>query len=166
MATTLCRIVLTVVTCTVNPATPVPSPAEAAAILVASLGPSRVPPPPFPRGFVDVLPYDRNWPFTGTFAPTWLPTDRRLDGTSLFDPPALYGLPFGVFGYGAGVGYGGGSAFIGGPAHPGVGRPGPVRPIERAPVTAPRVPGPAPSPAVGAPLAAPGGSVRRTVGKD
>src|SRR5207237_513753 len=40
----------------------------------------------------------------GSFAPTWIPTTQRLDGSSVFDPPPVYGWPayarYGGFGYG------------------------------------------------------------------
>jgi len=105
--TTLCHIVLTVVTCTIDPATPKPTPAEAVAIFAASAGPWRVG-ASAPDGWqwdsdAPLVEYDPGWPFRGTFAPTWAPTTRRLDGTSLFDPPMVYGAPpFPHHGYGAG----------------------------------------------------------------
>ena len=116
--TTLCRIVLTVVTCTADPATPKPTPAEAVAILngggrrfyVAEAV------PPWERYGGDdrySVPYDRDWPFTGTFAPAWMPTGQRLDGTSLLDPPAVYGAPpFGYYGNVIVPGYSYGSPFV------------------------------------------------------
>jgi hypothetical protein len=162
MTTTLCRIVLTVVSCTVDPSAPAPTPKEAVAIITASLGPSRVPAatPAIEPDPVVIVPFDRDWPFTGSFAPTWVPTDRWLDGTPRVDPlaygygtPWLFGTPFG-------------SGLYGGPAHRG-GRPGARvdRPLERTPVT-PRMAVRVPSQGVRAPLAAPGGSVRMNVGKD
>jgi hypothetical protein len=105
--TTICHIVLTIVSCVVNPATPAPTPAAAIAILTASLGPSRVPDLPFARGGVEVLAYDPSWPFTGSFAPTWVQTDRRLEPWLVAPPPYYYGLP--MFG-GAGPGRRAGSA--------------------------------------------------------
>lgn len=98
--TTFCRIVLTVVSCTIDPATPAPTPADAVAIFRASS-------PPFqPMSAIEPLPwyvdapiaYDRDWPLAGSFVPTpradptWAPTMRRLDGTSLWDPIAVYGF--------------------------------------------------------------------------
>ena len=124
--TTLCRIVLTVVSCTVDPTTPKPKPAEAVAIVVASLGPSRVPVPetPFvpawmltaPAGpTVVVVPSSSTAGPFGEFAP--FPTTRRLDGMSLEAWPATYGLPFGVYGYSGGYGYGYGGGLIYRPRH-------------------------------------------------
>jgi hypothetical protein len=109
--TTLCHIVLTVVTCTIDPATPKPTPAEAVAIFAASAGPWRVG-ASAPDGWqwdsdAPLVEYDPGWPFKGAFAPTWAPTTRRLDGTSLFDPPMIYGAPpFSHHGYGYGYGAG------------------------------------------------------------
>ena len=112
--TTLCRIVLTVVTCTIDPATPKPTPAEAVAIFAASAGPWRVG-ASAPDGWqwdgdARLVEYDPGWPFRGAFAPTWAPTTRRLDGTSLLDPPMVYGAPF--FAH-HGYGYGNGSGRVG-----------------------------------------------------
>jgi len=98
--TTFCRIVLTVVTCTADPATPRPTPTEAVAIFSASSPPfhvmTEIEPLPW---YVDApIASDRDWPFAGSFAPTpradptWAPTLRRLDGTSLWDPPTVYGF--------------------------------------------------------------------------
>lgn len=169
MPSTLCRIVLTVVSCVVDPSMPAPTPKEAIAILTASLGPGHLPmpPPPFEPGWwldapLNLPPYDRNWPFTGSFAPTWYPTDRRLDGTSLFDPPIIYGDSPWLFGgplFGAGL-YGG-SVLRGGRPDARV-----ARPPERTAAAPPRAPSSSPAPPVRAPLAAPSGFVRRTVGKD
>lgn len=170
MTSTLCRIVLTVVSCTVDPSTPAPTPAAAVAIITASLGPSRVPAPTpsfEPAGWVNapvVQTYDRDWPFTGSFAPTWVPTDRWLDGTPRVDP-LLYG------GYGTPWLFGGtpfGSGLYGGSVRGGGGRPGAgvMRPIERTPAASPRVPSGSLSPGVRPALAAPSGSVRTKVGRD
>ena len=145
---TVCHIVLTVVTCTVDPTTPKPSPAEAAAIFVASLGPTNVPEAVRVRDPLDRAPdlaYDRSRPFTGSFAPTWVPTDRRLDGSSLFDPSMIYGWPA-YARYGGYGGYGftsGRSGRVGG-----VGESS-GRAMERA----------ARSPAVTSPVASPARSV-------
>jgi hypothetical protein len=116
--TTLCRIVLTVVTCTADPAAPKPTPAEAVAILNGGGRQFYVAEavPPWEGnggGGRYPMPYDGDWPFTGTFAPTWMPTGQRLDGTSLLDPPAFYGAP--PFGYSGNVivpGYSYGSPFV------------------------------------------------------
>jgi hypothetical protein len=97
--TTFCRIVLTVVSCTIDPATPAPTPADAVAIFRASSPPFQVMPEiePSPWYVEAPLAYDRDWPFTGSFAltpratPTWAPT-LLLDGTSLWDPPLVYGF--------------------------------------------------------------------------
>jgi len=80
---TTCTIVLTLVSCAVDPATPRPSPAEAARVLTASV------PPAAPAWRLDALDagwgavpppsYDRTWPFSGTFAPTWTPRPRPAD---------------------------------------------------------------------------------------
>jgi hypothetical protein len=166
MPSTLCRIVLTVVTCVVDPSTPPATPQDAVAILTASLGPgyAPVPVPPFEPGWwvdapLNIPPTDRDWPFTGSFAPTWFPTDRWLDGTPRVDP-LLYGNPWLFGGTPFGPGLFGGTV-------PG-GRSGARanRPNERAPAASPRVPDRAPRPAARAPLAAPGGSVRTQVGRD
>jgi hypothetical protein len=166
MPATLCRIVLTVVSCTVDPSTPAPSPAAAIAIITASLGPSRVPPPapPLAPAWFDVTrpqTYDRDWPFTGSFAPTWLPTDRRLDGTSLFDPFVNYGNSAWLFG-GPGVGPG----LFGGATRRGGSRPGArePRPIAHPPVV--QTPGPAPGPPVHLSIGQSAGSVRTKVGRE
>jgi hypothetical protein len=160
--------VLTVVSCTVDPSTPAPTPAAAVAILTTSLGPSRVPAPTpsfEPAWWVNppvAQTYDRDWPFTGSFAPTWVPTDRWLDGTPRVDPLAYGGY--------------GGSPWLFGPTGGrlgfgelprGRGRPdGRVnRPAERTPLTPTRVQA-APAPSDRAPLAAPSGSVRPRVRKD
>jgi len=98
--TTFCRIVLTVVSCTIDPATPAPTPADAVAIFRASSPPFSAMPAiePSPWYIGAPITYDRDWPFTGSFAPTpradptWAPTMRRLDGTSLLDPPTVYGF--------------------------------------------------------------------------
>jgi hypothetical protein len=97
--TTFCRIVLTVVSCTIDPATPAPTPADAVAIFRASSPPFQVMPAIEPSQWYvgPSIAYDRDWPFTGSFVtpradPTWAPTSRRLDGTSLWDPPMVYGL--------------------------------------------------------------------------
>src|SRR4051794_35805527 len=97
---TFCRIVATVVSCMIDPGTPAPTPAIAVAIFRAAS-------PAFQAGTeIEPLPsyadapitYDHNWPFTGSFAPTpradptWAPTAQRLDGTSLWDPPFVYGF--------------------------------------------------------------------------
>jgi len=130
--TTICRIVLTVVTCTTNPDVPKPSPAEAVAILNAGGRQFFVPDstPPWERfGGDDNYPrtYDRDEMIAGGFATTFassVVTDtRRLDGTSIYDPPAVYGaLPF--HGYGAHGLYGGNDAIVPGhyygPPTPGV----------------------------------------------
>lgn len=93
--TTLCRIVLTVVTCTVDPAMPTLTPTEAVAILAAGGRQFYVAEmvPPWERygGDDQYTRDDREWPMTGSFAPTLAPEARRLDGTSLFDPPTIYG---------------------------------------------------------------------------
>jgi hypothetical protein len=97
--TTMCRIVLTVVTCTLDPETPKPTPAEAVEILRAGGTRFFIADPPLPvwlgYGSYDDprSADDRDWPFTGALAPTWAPETRRLDGTSLFDPPIVYGMP-------------------------------------------------------------------------
>ena len=103
--TTFCRIVLTVVSCTVDQPAPRPSPAEAAAVLTASVPPAaptwrldsltdgfRVP-GEMGGTFIPPPQYDPHWPFSGTFAPTWSPTLTRLDGSSVFAPPNVYGAP-------------------------------------------------------------------------
>jgi len=127
--TTICRIVLTVVTCTTNPDVPKPSPAEAVAILSAGGRQFFVPEPtpPWERyGGDDNDPrtYGRDEMIAGGFATTFASSaasdSRRLDGTSIYDPPAVYGaLPF--HGYGA---YGGNNAIVPGyyygPRHRGV----------------------------------------------
>ena len=105
--TTICRIVLTVVTCTTNPDLPKPSPAEAVAILSAGGRQFFVPEstPPWERyGGDDNDPraWDRD-EMAGGFAPAFASSvasrSRRLDGTSIDDPPVVYGaLPF--HGYG------------------------------------------------------------------
>jgi hypothetical protein len=166
MPSTLCRIVLTVVSCVVDPSTPAPTPKDAVAILTASLGPGYVPTPlpPFEPGWwvdapLNLPPSDRDWPFTGSFAPTWFPTDRWLDGTPRVDP-LLYGNPwFGGTPYGSGL-YGGGLVPFGRPG----GRAN--RPSDRTPPAVPRVVDRSPRPPVRAPLAAPSASVRTKVGKN
>ena len=90
--TTLCRIVLAVVTCTADPETPKPSPAEAVEILRASG--TRFFIPDAPKPWEAYYPYDAS-PFNTSFPPTWSQTERRLDGTSIYDPPIVYGaVPF------------------------------------------------------------------------
>ena len=42
--------------------------------------------------------YDPTWPFRTTTPPTFSPYRTRLDGSSVFDPPTVYGLP--TYGYG------------------------------------------------------------------
>jgi len=118
--TTICRIVLTVVTCTTNPDVPKPSPAEAVAILNAGGRQFFVPEstPPWERyGGDDNYPrtYDRDEMIAGGFATTFASSaasdTRRLDGTSIYDPPAVYGaLPF--YGYGTHGLYGGHNAIV------------------------------------------------------
>jgi hypothetical protein len=120
--TTICRIVLTVVTCTTNPDLPKPSPAEAVAILSAGGRQFFVPEsiPPWERyGGDDNYPrtYDRDEMiavgFATTFASNAASGPRRLDGTSIDDPPAVYGaLPF--HGYGTHGLYGGNNAIVSG----------------------------------------------------
>ena len=91
--TTLCRIVLAVVTCTADPETPKPSPAEAVEILRASG--TRFFIPDAPKPWEAYNPYDDESPFNTSFTPTWPQTERRLDGTSIYDPPIVYGaVPF------------------------------------------------------------------------
>ncbi len=130
--TTICRIVLTVVTCTTNPDVPKPSPAEAVAILNAGGRQFFVPDstPAWERfGGDDNYPrtYDRDEMIAGGFATTFASSaasdTRRLDGTSIDDPPAVYGaLPF--HGYGAHGRYGSNNAIVPGyyygPPHRGV----------------------------------------------
>ena len=130
--TTICRIVLTVVTCTTNPDVPKPSPAEAVAILNAGGRQFFVPESTPPReryGGDDDYPrtYDRDEMIAGGFATTFASSaasdTRRLDGTSIYDPPAVYGaLPF--YGYGTHGLYGGHNAIVPGyyygPPHRGV----------------------------------------------
>ena len=118
--TTICRIVLTVVTCTTNPDLPKPSPEEAVAILAAGGRQFSVPEitPPWERyGGDDNYPrtFDRDEVFAGGFAPTFASSGasstRRLDGTSIDDPPAVYGaLPF--HGYGRHGVYGGNNEIV------------------------------------------------------
>jgi hypothetical protein len=97
--TTFCRIVLTVVSCTVDPATPAPTPADAVAIFRASSPPFQAAPEVEPSSW-DVsgaLSYDRDWPFaqhvteTSRMPATGSPNQYRLDGTSTLDPPTVYG---------------------------------------------------------------------------
>jgi len=106
--TQFCRIVLTVVSCTMNAQGARPSPEAAAAILAASI------PPAAPSWRLDALgdsldfnddrrdlppqTYDPTWPFRTTTPPTFSPYRTRLDGSSVFDPPTVYGLP--TYGYG------------------------------------------------------------------
>ena len=128
--TTICRIVLTVVTCTTNPDVPKPSPAEAVAILAAGGRQFFVPEvtPPWERyGGDDNYPraYNRAEAVAGGFAPTFAPSlasgTRRLDGTSIDDPPAVYGaVPF--HGYGRHGVYGGNNGIV--PGHYDGARPG------------------------------------------
>jgi hypothetical protein len=77
-----CTIIAAVVTCTglVAP----PSSAEALRILTTSIRPYEAPPPVEPRPQVVVI--ERR-------VPAQEPA-RRLDGTRVDDPPAVYGLPF------------------------------------------------------------------------
>ena len=120
--TTLCRIVLTVVTCTTNPDLPKPSPEEAVAILAAGGRQFFVPEvtPPWERYGGDdnyARAVDRDEVFVG-FAPNFASSGeasaRRLDGTLMDDPPAVYGaLPF--HGYGRHGVYGGNNAIV--PGH-------------------------------------------------
>jgi hypothetical protein len=95
--TTLCRIVLAVVTCTADSETPKPSPTEAVAILKA--GGTRLFIPDQPKPWEAGYPYFdfENRPLADTF-PSWAPSERRPDATSLYDPPIVYGaVPF--YGY-------------------------------------------------------------------
>ena len=117
--TTICRVVLTVVTCTIDPGLPKPSPAEAVAILSAGgrqffVAEST---PPWERdGGDDTYPraYDRDEVVVSRFAPSFASSVRRLDGTSIDDPPAMYGaLPF--YGYGRHGAYGGHNGIV--PGH-------------------------------------------------
>jgi hypothetical protein len=93
-----CKIVLTLVSCTMDPQAPKPSPAEAAAVL------QRATPPAAPAWRLEELDaydnrwgsapepsYDRLWPFTTTTPPTFSPQLYRLDGSSVFQPPYVYG---------------------------------------------------------------------------
>jgi hypothetical protein len=92
--TTLCRIVLAVVTCTADAETPKPSPTEAVAILRA--GGTRFFIPDQPKPWEARYPYFdfENRPLADTFA-SWAPSERRLDRTSIYDPPVVYGaVPF------------------------------------------------------------------------
>ena len=163
MPSTLCTIVLTVVSCVVDPSTKAPTPKDAIAIFTASLGAGYMPvpvPPVEPGYWVDAplqpTPHDRDWPFTGSFAPTWFPTDRWLDGTPRVDP-LLYGSPW-FAGTPLGPGFSGG-AFV--PVGGAGGRGN--RPIDRQPSAVPRVVDRSPA---RAPLAAPSGSVRTRVGRE
>jgi hypothetical protein len=66
MPTVVCRILLTVVSCT-TPTTPPPTPAEAVAIFSASATPFQYVPEPewpvrTPGPTVNVIPYDPDWP--------------------------------------------------------------------------------------------------------
>jgi hypothetical protein len=118
--TTICRIVLTVVSCTANPDLPTPSPDEAVAILAAGGRQFFVPEatPPWERygGDINYPPtLDRDEVFAGGFAPNFASSRAssalRLDGTSIDDPPAVYGaLPFP--GYGRHGMYGGSHAIV------------------------------------------------------
>jgi hypothetical protein len=98
--TTFCRIVLTVVSCTIDPATPAPTPADAVAIFRASSPPFQAAPEiePLPWSVDAPIAYDRDWPFTGPVEstlrvdPTWAPTPLYLDGMSQWEPPFVYRL--------------------------------------------------------------------------
>jgi len=87
-----------VVSCTIDPATPAPTPADAVAIFRASSPPFQAAPEVDPLQWsVDApIAYDRDWPFTGSFAPTlradppWAPTALSNDGMSLWDFPLVY----------------------------------------------------------------------------
>lgn len=83
-----CRIVLTLVSCTLDPATPRTTPAEAVAVLTASVAPFVA--GPWYDGPTVILV--RSSPTAGPFGefPALTPP-RRLDGTWPWDPPRVYG---------------------------------------------------------------------------
>ena len=93
--TTFCRIVLMVVSCTVDPLVSRPSPQEAAQVLTASIPPAapawRLELYDLGEGLVPPPAYDRTWPFSTTTSPTFAPSLTRLDGSSMFLPPVVYG---------------------------------------------------------------------------
>src|SRR6266850_96654 len=93
--TTFCRIVLTLVSCSVDPQTPRPSPAEAAQVLTASVPPAapawRLEALDVGWGAVPPPPRDPAWPFSGTFRPTWAPPLRTVPEVEVYLPLG-YGL--------------------------------------------------------------------------
>ena len=175
MPSTLCHIVLTVVSCVVNPATPPSSPEEAIAILIANLGPSRVPPPAAPEWVYRPAPptpaSDQEGLFPGSFAPTWWPSGYGYGPGLLYDPwLSGRGVARGSRRSGGRPDGGGGrpDGRVGRPDG-GVGRPDPRvtrPPSPRQPVTRTPPPSTPRPPTAQPPLAAPGGSVRTKVGRD
>lgn len=163
-----CRIVLTLVSCTFDPATPRTTHAAAAAILQESPGLSNrthVPPPPADADSPHVV-ISYSSPTAGPFGefPAFTPA-RRLDETWLWDPPTVYGrLPWDVW-PASGVAVGAhhrtpspAAAF--GPRDRAAYRP---RDLREAPIVRERSRAPAPVAIVGAaPMA--GGSMSRGVG--
>jgi hypothetical protein len=88
---TVCTLVLGAIVCTSTDRRPTPT--EAIRILRASVEPYKAPPrwPSGPTVAMTGSPSSKDWP-----AP--LP-DRRLDGTSLATPPAVYGVPYRHYGF-------------------------------------------------------------------